>query len=88
MPIRQRMTEIEDLPSDPAVMGLVEGLWARLDEHDCCPFCGCVVREAMFPWRYERHDVLGRPYTSGPVAVCVGSRNVFTLKLLGLERAL
>ena len=88
MPIRQRIWEIDELPSDPSVMGLVEDLWERLHHREGCPFCGWEVPAAAFPWPYERHDVLGRPYTVGLVAMCPGSRNVFTLKLLGLERAL
>jgi hypothetical protein len=87
MPIRHRILKLESLPDDPVMVDLVAAIWDRLDGLPGCPFCGCEVPESTWPWRYERHDIHGRPQTSS-MPVCMGSRSVFTLKLLGLERAL
>lgn len=48
-----------------------------------CRFCAHEVRRRRGPWRFRRHDIYGSPI-SGPAPVCVGSRSVFTLELLGL----
>lgn len=48
-----------------------------------CPYCGHHVPEAGFPWLFARHTVHGAPVGSG--SVCPGSRNIYTLDLLGLR---
>jgi hypothetical protein len=88
MPIRSRILKLEEEPDDPVVMNLVAALWGQLDEMPGCPFCGRVVPRATFPWPYKHHNVYGQAHANGAATVCAGSRNVFTLKLLGLERAL
>jgi hypothetical protein len=92
MPIRQRMLELDGVPSEPGLLAPVLGIWEQLGRHGCCPFCGCEVPEAIWPWRYERHNVHGRQarqsgLTTGS-SVCMGSRSVYTLKLLGLDAVL
>jgi hypothetical protein len=72
---------------DPAPQAIPAGvIWRQLCEHGrFCPFCGYEVPLATFPWRYRRHDVHGILTTQqAPGAVCVGSRNVFTLDILGI----
>jgi hypothetical protein len=49
-----------------------------------CPYCAHHVAVARFPWLFVRHDVHGR--TSYISAVCVGSRNIYTLSVLGLRQ--
>jgi hypothetical protein len=73
----------------PELVAPVASLWERLDLHDgCCVFCGCEVEEASFPWRYKHHNVHGERSGNNSVSVCMGSRSVYTLKLLGLDAVL
>lgn len=48
-----------------------------------CMFCGHDVPSADFPWLFQRHTVHGSP--AGVASICPGSRNIYTLDLLGLR---
>lgn len=75
---------------DSATPTTASVIWQQLCEHGgFCPFCGFNVPLARFPWRYQRHDVHGiLTVANAPGAICVGSRNVFTLDFLGIGRLL
>jgi hypothetical protein len=54
-----------------------------------CPFCGHQVRTRNgSPWPRRRHDIYGKAIADQPAPVCLGSRSVFTIELLGLGHAL
>ena len=48
-----------------------------------CPYCGHDIPEAAFPWLFQRHTVHGAPTGAG--TLCPGSRNIYTLDILGLR---
>lgn len=61
-------------------------IWSQLCKQlPYCPWCGYAVAQASFPWRFQRHDVHGLLTTqNAPGALCLGSRNVFTLDFLDI----
>lgn len=50
-----------------------------------CPYCAQDVPAATFPWQFQRHDIHGMALGTQATSLCVGSRNVYTLDLLGLR---
>jgi hypothetical protein len=89
MPIRSRLLELEKQAQDPVLVAPVLSLWEKLDTQDgCCAFCRHPVPESAFPWRFKHHNVYGLPHANGAATVCMGSRSVYTLKLLGLDAVL
>jgi len=76
---------IDRIEDDADLLKQVKPLWNRLSVHNFCPFCGCDVEQATFPWRFRSHDIHGTCGRSLPT--CAGSRNVYTLEMLGIGDA-
>jgi hypothetical protein len=50
-----------------------------------CPYCAHDVPAAKFPWQFQRHDIYGKAIGAQATSTCIGSRNIYTLHLLGLR---